>query len=364
MTTHQTSFLHRCGVHLVLMALGSTSAAPALAQSDWRTSAVPFYTTAQFAQASVRESLVQATTWREASSSLLSDLQAFCHPPTGATTAMTAAALQAQWRTSVSAWDRLDALELGPLVQRRSARVVDFMPVRPAMLERAIAQAPADAAAMERIGSPAKGFEALEWLLWPEVPQAGSSRCNYALAVAGHLARESDALVAAFESRAGVEPEQNLAEATFSEVINQWVGGIESLRWAFMRKPLEVAESRGEAATFPRQRSGQTAASWAARWRSLQSYAVLGARETPPREGSTSLIPFESWLRSRGANALADRLVQVTAAADLAVSAARPDEAPSVRAAAAALARLTALAQQDLAPALSVSLGFSDADGD
>lgn len=363
MTNLSTFLFRRLGARIALLALASTCAATASAQSDWRTTAVPFYTAAQFAQASVRDSLLLAKGWEQASMALEQGLRAYCRSPSGADSAA-AATMQSLWRASATAWDRLDAVELGPLVKRRSARSVDFMPVRPAMLERAIVQAPADAASMERVGAPAKGFEALEWLLWPQVPQPGTPRCDYAVAVAGHLAREADALTTAFAAQAGVQLEQEQAEAVFSEAINQWVGGIELLRWAFMRKPLEVAQSRGDAAAFPRLRSAQTMGSWAARWQGLRAYAVLGPRATPAREGSDGLIPFETWLRSRGANALADTLVQTATAADQAIAAARPDDVPSVHAAAAALARLTALAQQDLAPALSVALGFSDADGD
>jgi hypothetical protein len=277
---------------------------------------------------------------------------------------MSTADVRAGWRDAANTWDRLDAVEIGALVRRRSARSVDFMPARAAMLARAIETQPRDAAAMERIGAPAKGFEALEWLLWPDAPAPQSVRCNYALAVAAHLARESGALADAFALDARVEPEPEQAEAAFAEAINQWVGGVERLRWAFMRKPLEVGETRGEPAVFPRSRSGNTAASWAARWQTLRSHAVLGERATPARTGADSLIPFETWLRSRGANTLADQLVQATGVADAAMAAATPAQPDRVRAAAAALADVTHLVQGDVAQMLNVSMGFSDADGD
>lgn len=357
-----TNFLLKTGVRLVWVIGAMGCAAVAHAQSDWRQSAVPFYSTAQFAQASMRDANTRAAVWKTASGQLVRDLQGYCRPAGTAT--VTAATVQADWRASVSAWDRLDALELGPLLERRSARAVDFMPTRPAMLERAIANPPRDAKAMERVGTPAKGFEALEWMLWPEPAQARSPRCDYAVAVAAYLARESVALAQAFDAVAQTEPEPEQGDAVFAEAINQWVGGIESLRWVFMRKPVEVASSRDEAAVFPRARSAQTQDSWAARWQVLKSYAVLGSRATPPREGASDLIPFETWLRSRGANMFADKLVLATGEADQAMVAADTGSAQSVLAAAAALARMTQLVQHDLAPAMSVSLGFSDADGD
>ena len=80
--------------------------------------------------------------------------------------------------------------------------------------------------------------------------------------------------------------------------------------------------------------------------------------------GSEQLIAFETWLRSRGANDLADKLVLATAQADRAMAQAQPQQPASVEAAADALGQLTRLMQAELAPALNVSIGFSDADGD
>lgn len=332
------------------------------AQSDWRTSAVPFYTVEQYAQASARDSLIRAEHWQSAAEQLQTALQQWCAG--GARNAQRATTLQADWRASTVAWDGLDSIALGPLVERRSARSVDFMPTRPAMLERALKNPPKDAAAMERIGAPAKGFEALEWLLWPQVPDSGTPRCDYAVAVAAHQLRESRALVAAFGALAQSEPDPEHAKAAFSQAVNQWVGGVEQLRWAFMRKPLDVAATRGQPAVFPRARSHQTADSWAARWNTLRAYAVLGEHATPQRLGGGQLIAFETWLRSRGANGLADKLVQATTDATQAIASARTDEPGSVQAASNALGQLTWLMQSELAPKMDVQMGFSDADGD
>ncbi len=357
-----TNFSLRTAVRVLWAISTISSTAFVQAQSDWRSTAVPFYTTGQFAQASTRDAGMRAANWKTTSERLVLDLQAYCRP-VGKTT-VAAGTVQSDWRASASAWDRLDALELGPLLARRSARAVDFMPTRPTLLARAIASQPRDAAAMELVGTPAKGFEALESLLWPEPAPAGSPRCDYAIAVAAYQARESVALAAAFDAAAATEPGPEQGDAAFSEAINQWLGGIETLRWVFMRKPVEVAATRNEATVFARARSAQTQDSWAARWQVLKSYAVLGARATPLRDGAEALISVETWLRSRGANALADKLVRVTGDADQAMAAADTGNAPSVLAAAAALERLTELVQRELAPALSVPLGFSDADGD
>ena len=78
----------------------------------------------------------------------------------------------------------------------------------------------------------------------------------------------------------------------------------------------------------------------------------------------TAPLPFETLLRGRGLNPLADRLVAATAQADAAMGAADPHQAAGVRAAAQALAALGTLVQDELAPALDERMGFSDADGD
>ena len=157
-------------------------------------------------------------------------------------------------------------------------------------------------------------------------------------------------------------PEGDAASAGLAEAFNQWVGGVEQLRWAFMRKPLESAAQHRTAADYPRRHSGHTAAAWAARWQTLQSFAVLGPQPVPVP--GAALVPLETLLRGKGLNPLADRLVAAGRKAERGMRLARPDQPATVRAAAAALGELVTLAQSDIAPALTVSLGFSDADGD
>lgn len=66
-------------------------------------------------------------------------------------------------------WERLSALAMGPQIEHRTARMVDFQPMRLPLLKAALRKAPKDLAAMETIGGPAKGFPALEHLLWVDV---------------------------------------------------------------------------------------------------------------------------------------------------------------------------------------------------
>ena len=74
------------------------------------------------------------------------------------------------WLSAANAWEALDAVAQGPTLTRRSARSIDFRPVRPRLIVAAIkthgqGAMPPTMADLERVGSPAKGLPALEWLL-------------------------------------------------------------------------------------------------------------------------------------------------------------------------------------------------------
>lgn len=323
------------------------AAAPrAFAQSDWRRVAVPVYPPAEAVRGVLRGAAVpRAQTFAQAAAALAATLRAGCGP-----------AARDDWRRALLAWSELNAVAFGPLLQRRSVRRIDFQPLRPALLARAIEAAPQDEAAMERIGSAAKGFAALEALLW--APRSDPAACAYALQAALDLQREADALATEFDALAMADDE-TLA-ALFGELLNQWIGGVEQLRLQAIERPLHESRQRGPAA-FPRQRSGSDAAERAARWRALRSFAVFGGGAAPVP--GAALAPWETVLRGQGLNPLADRLRR----AALRVDAPLQDGARSpaaLRDAARQLAALKTLAEAELAPALDVRVGFSDADGD
>lgn len=338
----------------------SAIAVAANAQSNWREVAVPVYSLDAYAHGAALALAARAKRFDAASRALTTTLTAYCR---GSIDPAALAAAQSQWAASAAAWDALAALSTGPLINRRSARSIDFMPPRPQLLAQAVASAPKTVADMERIGAPARGFPSLELLLWPAQPlKPGSPECAYASMLAADIGREALALSDAARQSAETRVENEEALAALVETFNQWVGGVEQLRWAFMRKPLDVAATRAAAPDFPRRASGQTAATWAARWQTLRDTAVLGTRPVPA--AGDALVPFETLLRGRGLNPLADRLVEATAKADREMQGLQPDDAQRVTAAAQSLGELTALVQESLAPALGVRIGFSDADGD
>jgi predicted lipoprotein len=138
------------------------------------------------------------------------------------------------WLNSLLAWERLSAVNFGPVLERRSQRQIDFTPTRPRMIEKAVKSAPASAADMELIGTPAKGLPALEWLLWVKPIQPASAECRYAVRVAADIEREAQALQAA---PAPVADDS----VVLGEWANQWVGGLERLRWSGMEMPAQPA---------------------------------------------------------------------------------------------------------------------------
>lgn len=326
--------------------------------------AVPFYTPGHFVQGLYRHhSAPLAAVFAQRANALAPALRALCEAsPSAAAPALRAA--RAQWVAAAGSWERLAAVAIGPLLERRSARAIDFMPARPALIERAVRTAPADAAAMVRIGAPAKGFPALEWLLWTQPVQPATPACAYAGQVAHDIAREAAALDRGFADAAGREWDGEAAATAMGEALNQWLAGLSRLRWQGMERPLQAAADAGGAAPeYPRVASGATAESWAAQWAGLRVLAVLPADDAAPRPG-TGLVPFETYLRGRGLNPAADALVQAVQQADAALRRLTPDEPARVKAAAAALAALRRVVEADVAPALEIGIGFSDADGD
>lgn len=252
------------------------------------------------------------------------------------------ARLQARrrWVVLMTAWEGYSAVALGPVLERRAQRRLDFSPTRPRLIEKAVKAAPQTPADMELIGAPAKGLPALEWLLWIKPVQPGSPECIYAVQVAEELRREAASLTAAPPGK-----------PSLTDLVNQWVAGLERLRWAQMELPLRAAlTSNGrEAPDYPRRASGATALAWAAQWSALRDRSL----------GEESLAAA---LRAKGQSA--DALGAAVARVEAAMNGLQAEDVQRVLAAAKELAALKRLVEDQVAPALGVLIGFSDADGD
>jgi predicted lipoprotein len=353
MTARQTL----CAAALALLA-----AAPVQAQEVEANMAIPFYNTAHAVQGLYGQWFSpQARAAQESAQALNQALRTHCAAGAGPSTATLQAARQAYLQSSRH-WSSLSAVALGPLVERRSARLVDFRPMRPALLKKAIQSAPADLAAMERIGAPAKGYPALENLLWTQPVEPQTPACAYATLVSGEIGAEMGILsngLAKLAAQDWSEDGDATTEA-MAEFINQWVGGLERLRWADMEKPLRSAGSKPPA--WEHLASGSTLEIWRAHWQGLRALAVSVDRKVP-RPG-VDIVPIESYLRGRGLNPLADRWLKAVNEADAGMRALTEPTAKAVDAATKPLSRLKRLMEGEVAPALEVNIGFSDADGD
>lgn len=259
-----------------------------------------------------------------------------------------ASARQAFTRTAQQ-WDRTAAVAIGPQIERRTARLIDFQPLRLPLLQAALRKAPADLAAMEAIGAPAKGLPVTEHLLWSATPAAHSPACHYLQLVVADTVQELQQLQRATEVAA--HSDQLDFEAT-GEFLNQWIGGVDRLRWQAMDKPLRSATAT-KPAQLTRAPSQGTVASWQAQWSGLRALAVDADKVSIVR-----LVEARGWMR------LAGELRDAVAAVDAAMAGIASPTLDAIAPAGKQLAQLKHLVENDIALALDVTIGFSDADGD
>lgn len=283
-------------------------------------------------------------------------------------------ALRAQWQNTLVSWETLSTPAVGPLVTRRSQRQIDFWPTRPDLLRRSLEKAPATLADMDRVGTPAKGFPAFEVLMnqWAasRKPEPAAA-CAYAELVAQGIAAEARELQNELGTWASKEwdDEPEATTASLAEWVNQWLAGLERLRWAHIEKPITTHQTTGNAARgapVPYARLDRESAlrDWRAQWQSLLAQGRLPGGTAPPAAGS-ALVPMEALLMGRGQLALAQKwgqaLDQVSAGMDKLTPRSNERELLAVT---KSMKAVTVLFQNEVAAALDVPLGFSDADGD
>lgn len=318
--------------------------------------------------------------------------------------------LHTQWQHTMVAWEALSTPAIGPVLTRRAQRQIDFWPTRHELIQKALDKAPQTLADMERVGTLAKGLPAFESVLaaWQplnpaqgrafdargsqpgdtpkEVPFVNrpmpAATCHYLLLLAQGVqaeGRELGAELTAWAAKdwlATSESEPEATRAALVEWLNQWLGGVERLRWMHIEKPVKAVQTAGNALKgnpphFARMGREANLAGWRAQWASLKAQGQLTpAQRLAPPEPGQALVPIEALLLGKGHIALAQRwakaLDAVTARLD-ALPAAAPARASDHRqllALSAALKTVTALYQNEVATALDIPLGFSDADGD
>lgn len=343
------------------LALAAPLMAPtaALAQTRPRRDprvAAPFLTPSQFVRGGLALHFVPAAkAFEQSSAALAAHLAAHV-----ANTCSTAEGLQAArplWRSAMLDWECLAAVAVGPLIERRAARALDFWPTRPTMIEAAVRAQPSALADLERVGAPAKGLPALEWLLWQR-QWDDPTPCGYAALLARECAAEAVALRAGFDALAQREWDDEAALAVLHDWIGQAVGGLEQLRSKKIGKPARA----GRKADWPRATSGHTRAAWGMQWEGLERL-LLGTKAGEDKAGEEQ-GSLNGLLRGRGHLGISTQLERAAAQAGAAIAAADPARPATLAAAQQALARIKAVVEDKAAGALQITVGFSDADGD
>lgn len=276
-------------------------------------------------------------------------------------------ALLQAWRRARLAWMAASHPAVGPVVTLRSQREIDFWPVRPALLQRALSSQPQSLAQMARVGGPAKGFPTMELLL---SGAPAPTHCPYHILIAQGIEAHAQDVNKAFSDLATKDwnADDEAARNAFAEWINQWLGGLTNLSWQHIAQPLHKAQTAGtgQAPQFARRQIADNRADWLAQWSSLQAQARLTAdtQRNPPVPGM-ALVPIEALLLGKGHIALAQRWAKAIDAVTSAMASLpeRPTER-ELQTLSQTLKTMTSLYQSDVAAALDVPLGFSSADGD
>ena len=398
----------RWGWLLVMVAI-AIAVAPARAQHI----AVPYYGPEAFVAAlQAHAQAPQSAQFAASAQALVDAIKALCTAPGEAMPAATTQAAgppgealmsaREAWLAAADAWERLEAISLGATIERRSARNIDFRPTRPRLIKRAVAahgkaKHPPHAKALERVGTPAKGLPALEWLLWDDSAPQGAAACRYATGVAQEVYREANALASAQAADAARDWQTQGEEAATraAEAANQWLAGLEVLRWRQLGKPLAILNSKSGSPMdahqdiWPRPSSASHREAWQGRWESLRKLAIGPAPTDgfgPQPAVAPAVVSLEALLRGRGRNDEADAWAKTVMAADQAMQALTeipggaspvvsqgPDAgsarvalpaAALIEGAVKALDAVKQFMQSRVAPALKIALGFSDADGD
>lgn len=260
------------------------------------------------------------------------------------------------WVQAMVSWTRLSAVQIGPLLDRHSDTRLDFQPMRPAALDKVIANpiAPGEWA-MDRVGAQARGLPAMEYLLWKKPAAPRTPTCAYLNVLARDLRDEAHELDKAYAAEAAATRTAEEASAWFNTYINQWLAGMGRMRW----RDLEMPVRSWGMDQAPRAASGQSALAWRERWQALR-VPTAGGAGTPD-----GLVPLTGYLRARGLATSADALARDAGLADTALQGATPaTPGPQLLEAAKRVDFVTHTIARDVSSQLQIQLEFSADDGD
>jgi uncharacterized protein len=256
----------------------------------------------------------------------------------------------------MASWTRLSAVQIGPLLERHSDTRLDFQPMRPAALDKVIANPTAPGEwAMDRVGAQARGLPAMEYLLWKKPATPHSPTCAYLVVLARDVRDEARELALAYATEAAATRSADQAATWFNTYVNQWLAGMGRMRW----RDLEMPVRSWGMDQAPRAASGQTALAWRERWQALRQQSAGGAG-TP-----NGVVTLTDYLRSRGLATAADALARDVGLADTALQGATPaTPGPQLLEAAKRVDFVTHTIARDVSTQMQIQLEFSADDGD
>lgn len=312
-----------------------------------------------------------------AADTLETAVEALCADPT----ADTLAAARDAWNAARAPWKQAEVFAFGPYTEEpiRLGPKVDFWPARPETVRAALeGDEPIDAAFL---GAPAKGFAAIELMLWdPDVDPLTAlgddpRRCEYLASAIPDLAtrvRElrdvwdpaGDNFLGELTEAGERQTDYDTLQLAFGEVVNRVGYLVENVRDSKVGKPLGVttgsAHPEGVESPFSA--------------RALDDIRdnLAGARRLLLGDGVENL-GLDGYLRGRGrflAPLVEERFAAVEAAIVAVEETGDPlqvaviDDPAAVQALYDRLGELQRTVQVDVLSALSVTVGFNDADGD
>lgn len=296
------------------------------------------------------------------------------------------ATVRIAWRETQSAWQPLEMLQIGPIIERRTQRQVNAWPVRPTLIDPLLeSQGPIDAARLEEVGAAGKGLPAIEYLLFP--PDTADAelqstlkgkRCDALQALASHVKAEADGLARDWRepnggfarqlAEAGEHPEEGMfasADQALSDIANLLIAGLDAVKVRKLGKPLEQTDAASVRERLESWRSGASLDHIRDNLRGFET-AFFGA-------GKES-IGLDDYLAGIGRPVLPRLVREDLTAAQTALSAIQPplqqalagqrQQVQQVEALHKAVAQLQRRMEDDIADALKVDLGFNANDGD
>lgn len=285
--------------------------------------------------------------------------------------------LQQGWLATARQWQALEMVQIGPVIERRSQREVNFWPTRPAQIDTWLNNSEAlTTEALDALPAAAKGLPAIEYLMSPKAVSKGR-RCEVAAWLAQGIAQEAAGLDQDWRNgytrqlaEAGQHPEDKVflrTDQALGELINLMIAGIDFVRVRKLEKPLQ------------HNRNEQDALDRIEAWRSGQSLNLLEAN----LDGFSHVffgmdgpggkaIGFDDYLDGRDKLVLIRRTKEDLEEARTLIRSLKGSTLQQViqrhpaklEALQTVLRRLQTRLENELAPLLNVQLDFNASDGD